>query len=97
MGCYGTSGSQVFLGWNNQVPPPPYPEQRGGSPQYEYAIVNSYNYAFVAGAFWYYMSLGYNVVGALNSISSLIYTCNFSQSPLYGWLVVWGNQNLYLP
>ena len=98
LNCYGTSGSQVFLGWTNVVPGPPYPQQAGGSPQYEYSINPNYNYANVAGMFWYYTTSGYTISQALNQIASTIYgQGNFNQTPLYGWLVAYGNINLNLP
>lgn len=94
---YGTSGIQVYLGWTNDVPDEPYPEQDGGSPQYTYGIDDNYNYANVAGCFWYYMCNGDTVDEALNTLSNLIYGVNFDQTDLYGWLVVWGNMNMELP
>jgi hypothetical protein len=96
---YGTSGSQVFLGWNDNVPDPPYPEQDGGSPQYEYEIVpDTWNYLHVAYFFWYYMCSGTTVDQALDNLAYILFGENdFVDTPLQGWLVVWGNINLYLP
>jgi len=97
LGYYGNSGTQVFLGWNDNVPPPDYPEQRGGSPQYEYAINANYNYANVAGTFWYYMCNGTTTIQALNNLCYIIYGTAFGNTPLNNWLIVWGNKNLGLP
>jgi hypothetical protein len=94
---YGGSGTQVFLGWNNNVPPLPYPEQGGGSPQYEYAINANYNYANVAGTFWSYMSNGTTIMQALNNLSYIIYGTAFGGTPLNNWLIVLGNKYLELP
>jgi len=96
--AYSTGGDQVYLGWTNQVPDPPYPEQRGGSPQYTYEIVpDTYNYANVAGSFWYYMCEGDTVFQALTHLANDIYRTSFYQTDLYGWLYVWGNADLSLP
>jgi hypothetical protein len=99
MASYSNGGTQVFLGWTDKVPPPPYPEQRGGSPQYEWWIIpQTYNYANVASMFWYYMCNGNSVATALNNIALTIYGQNlFVQTELLGWLMVWGNTNLTLP
>jgi hypothetical protein len=94
---YGWWGSQVFLGWNDNVPPPPYPEQRGGSPQYEWGINPNYNYANVAGTFWYYMCNGNTVMEALNNLCYIIYGTAFGNTDLNNWLIVWGNKYLGLP
>jgi hypothetical protein len=96
---YGASGSQVYLGWTDNVPGYPYPQQLGGSPQYEYPIniLQGYNYAQVAALFWYYMSLGYSTTAALNQVTYTLYGTTFSMTALNNWLVVYGNGNLGLP
>ena len=102
LGKYGISGSQVFLGWTNEVPNstenPDYEQPLGGSPQYEYEIVpNTYNYANVAGSFWYYMCNGDTVIEALDNLCDDIFNDEFDDTYLNDWLVVWGNKFLELP
>lgn len=99
---YDDSGTQVFLGWTNEVPEPeypapPYPEPDGGSPQYEYNITATYNYAFVAYYFWYFMCEDYSVGDSLDSLCDIIYDEDFVATDLNGWLKVWGNMDLDLP
>ncbi|MCW4017121.1 MAG: hypothetical protein NWF00_00320 [Candidatus Bathyarchaeota archaeon] len=94
---YDDAGSQVFLGWNNDVPGSPYPQQSGGSPQYDYAIDANFNYANVAGSFWYYACNSNTVIQALDSLCDDIYGDDFEYTDLHGWLIIWGNENLYLP
>ncbi len=98
LGYYGyqDSGNQVFLGWSDNTPDPPYPLD-GGSPQYEWAINANYNYANVAGTFWYYMCNGYSTAQALINLSYIIYGTSFEYTDLAMWLVVWGNVYLGLP
>jgi hypothetical protein len=99
----GTTGSQVYLGWNNSVPGVPYPQQAGGSPQFEYEIDAEDDYSNVAAAFWYYMSLydnnniPYSVADSLDLMCNGIYLTDFSNTDLDGWLIVYGNSNLGLP
>lgn len=94
---YDDTGSQVFLGWTNEVPGGDYPWE-GGSPQYEFEIVpDTYNYANVAGCFWYYMCNGYTVEEALDTLSLIIYGEHFDDTDLKDWLLVWGNWELELP
>lgn len=99
LGYYGSgdTGDQVFLGWNDNVPPPPYPQPLGGSPQYEWDINANYNYANVAGTFWYYMCNGYTTAQALINLSYIIYGTSFEYTDLAEWLIVWGNVYLGLP
>jgi hypothetical protein len=97
LGYYGNSGNQVFLGWNNNVPDPPYPEQRGGSPQYEYPINYYDDYSDVAELFWYYMCDGDTVIQALDNLCDDIFDDDFDDTYLKDWLVVWGNKYLELP
>lgn len=96
MSQYGTTGSQVFLGWNNNVPDEDYPSA-GGSPQYDYPIDANFNYANVAGSFWYYASNSNTVIQALNSLCDDIYNADFDYTDLHNWLIIWGNEELYLP
>ncbi|MDR1993049.1 MAG: hypothetical protein LBQ98_06080 [Nitrososphaerota archaeon] len=111
-GCYGlpaafthnlniplwsNSGSQVYLGWTNTVPSYPYPQQQGGSPQYEWAINSNYNYAQVAAIYYYYMGQNYATSSALNLMANTIYSTSFQNTPLGNWLEVYGNMYLGLP
>jgi hypothetical protein len=106
MGRYGTSGSQVYLGWedkanfvikwpNGTVEPHPY--GRAGSPNYEWRIDASNDYGRVAEIYWYYMSIGYTTKNALDQVSWATHYVAFDNSNLKNWLVVWGNGNLQLP
>ena len=96
---YDDYGTQVFLGWTNEVPDDEdYPQPDGGSPQFEYEIVpDVYNYANVAGCFWYFMDNGDTVAEALDNLCDIIYDLDFDQTDLHEWLVVWGNMDLDLP
>jgi hypothetical protein len=86
MNIYGTSGSQVYLGWWY------------GSPQFETTANGMWNFAQVAYLFWYAVCNGYTVQGALNYVATTVYgQTYFSQTPLNYWLVAWGNTNMYLP
>ena len=95
----GTSGSKVYLGWTNNVPPFFY--QPGGSPQYEYTIRTPpntvYNFANVAALFWMYMDQGCSAYQALINLSNTIYGKTYASSEIAGWLVIYGNVNLGLP
>jgi hypothetical protein len=94
---YNDTGSQVFLGWTNEVPGGDYPLP-GGSPQYEFEIVpDTHIYAHVAYYFWYYMTNGDTVEEALDNLCDDIYNDNFEDTDLNGWLVAWGNIDLELP
>jgi len=94
---YGTYGNQVFLGWNNNVPGGDYPAI-GGSPQYDYPIDANYNYANVAGSFWYYTCNGsQTAIQALNTLCDIFYDDYFDYTELRDWLIIWGNENLDLP
>lgn len=95
----GTTGSQVYLGWTNSVPGDPYPEQDGGSPQFEYEIDAEDDYSNVAGAFWYYMcdDDDNSVLESLDLLCDDIYGQDFADTDLNGWLIVYGNKNLELP
>jgi hypothetical protein len=91
----GSLGSQVYLGWTNNVPPNnPAP---GGAPQYEWMINYYYNYAQVAALYYYYVGQGYSTSATLNAISNIIYGTSYQNSPLANWLVLYGNMNLGLP
>ncbi|HSV49139.1 MAG TPA: hypothetical protein VLH35_02400 [Candidatus Acidoferrales bacterium] len=94
---WGSTGTQVYLGWTNNVPPYPYPEQRGGSPQYEWTINPSYNYAQVVAFYYYYMGQNYQNSAALISMATAIYGTSFQNTYLANWLDVYGNMYLRLP
>ena len=92
----GTSGNQVYLGWTNAVPKGhPLP---GGSPQYEMPINTDYNYAQVACLYYYYLDQGCSTAVALNQVAATIYgsTYIYPTSPLFGWLLYYGNGNNFL-
>jgi hypothetical protein len=95
----GSSGSQVYLGWTDKVPQYNYPLTIGGSPQYEWNINYSYNYAQVAALYYYYVGQGYSTSYALNELSKTIWgpSTSYSSSQLYDWLDYYGNGNLGLP
>ena len=61
MYAWGTSGSQVFLGWVD------------GSPQFETPAEGSYNYAHVAYLFWYHVCNGAQVDEALDNIAQTVF------------------------
>jgi hypothetical protein len=86
MSAWGGSGTQVFLGWV------------GESPQFETPAEGIYNYAHVAYYFWLYVTNGYTVEDALNTIADDIFDDgNYIDSSLCDWLIVWGNKTLTLP
>jgi hypothetical protein len=98
---YGSSGTQVFLGWANRAN---FVLWNGttlnivASPQYEWQIAaTNYNYADVAKQFWLYMCQGDTVSVALNKVSNTIYGTTFTSGDLYNWLLVYGNLNRGLP
>ena len=93
---WGTSGSQVYLGWTNNVPQYNYP-LTAGSPQYEWNINYNYNYAQVASVYYYYMGQNYATSAALISMSNMIYGTSFQNTDLGNWLEVYGNMNAKLP
>ncbi len=113
MNKYGTTGSQVYLGWTSRTYVKVYDYNIKdytnatvmggyliGSPQYEWGINPQCNYANVAGAFWYYMSQGYSVKDSLNEMSKAVYNnpnIAFTSTDLNNWLIVWGNWNMGLP
>jgi len=84
--CYGDSGDIAFLGWVN------------GSPQFETTAEGTWNYAYVAYLFWYYMCEGYTVEGALDEIADVVFgDASYLTSPLRDWLVLWGDRTMELP
>ncbi|MDR1993731.1 MAG: hypothetical protein LBQ98_09655 [Nitrososphaerota archaeon] len=97
---WGTSGSQVYLGWNNtQVSGSPLPS---GSPQYEWTLIGassaSYNYGDVAILYYGFAgSWGYSTADALIQLSYVLYGKSFADTSLAYWLVVYGNMYLGLP
>ncbi|MEM2081279.1 MAG: hypothetical protein QW744_03295 [Candidatus Bathyarchaeia archaeon] len=83
---YATSGIRVYLGWWD------------GSPQFEYTANGMWNFAHVAYLFWYFMCGGATVNEALNYIAQTVYGVQyFSQTPLWWWLIAFGNVSLTLP
>jgi hypothetical protein len=97
---WGSSGSQVYLGWTDAVPQYPYP-LTAGSPQYTWSINNNYNYAQVAAMYYYYVGQGYSTIGALNELCKTIYGTAYpyasTSCQLHYWLVYYGNGDLGLP
>ena len=93
-----SAGNQVYLGWTDQVPGSGYPLS-AGSPQYEWKINSNYNYANVAATYYYYVGQGYSTIYTMNELSSMIYGYSYSygSSPLYYWLVYYGNGGVGLP
>lgn len=86
MYTYGTTGSQVYIGWY------------GESPQFETTAMGVWNFAHVAYYFWWAACNGRTVQGAFNYIATTIYgQAYFSQTPLNYWLVALGNTGMYLP
>lgn len=89
MDYYGNSGDYVYLGW------------MGRSPQFDKYIddqATNYIYWFHF-AYWFFQRTldPYNSVkDTLQSLSWDIYNCYFEASPLYGYLVAWGNWNMHL-
>jgi len=89
---YGSSGSQVYLGWTDKNytitwvngtitytgAGTAYPHGIG-SPQYEWEINSNFKFCQVAGLYWYYMcDKGYQTQSALDSLSMDVYgTRNF--------------------
>jgi len=112
MGKYGNTGNQVYIGWNtaqfltlyNRTSQQNYNvtvmpgTTLVGSPQYEWDIDITYNFANVAGVIWSNLGDGKSVATALDDMSRLIYGEKFVEnSVLKDWLIVWGNQGLGLP
>jgi len=95
---WGSSGSQVYLGWTDEVPGGDYPLS-GGSPQYTWEIDVNYNYAMVAALYYYYVGQGYSTIYALDQLSETIYGSgyDYDSGPLYYWLLYYGNGNIGLP
>jgi len=107
---WSDSGSQVYLGWNdkqgllayNFTSQQYYTVTLGGgttvgSPQYEWGINPTYNYANVAGTYYYRMGQGDSTADALMFMSEVIYDDDFENTDLANWLVVWGNMYIELP
>jgi len=109
---WGTSGSQVYLGWYNKTDLQVYNFTTGqyhyiqilpgdpmvGSPQYEWGINPNYNYANVAATYYYRMKQGDSTAAALVQMSSIVYGhTNFENTELADWLVVYGNMYTKLP
>ncbi|MCL2134058.1 MAG: hypothetical protein FWH37_00640 [Candidatus Bathyarchaeota archaeon] len=99
---WGSSGSQVYLGWNDNVP---YGNPlSGGSPQYSWEIdptIHS-NYSQVAGLYYYYVCQGYSTAQALSMLAQTLFYTSYAYSDLSGktnsgWLVVYGNMYVGLP
>ena len=87
---YGTSGDQVYLGWNNNVPGNNYPQPRGGSPQYEWTYSSNYWYAHVSYLFWNYLCQGYTTKQALDMVAYQIHGSGytFDDTVLKNWLII---------
>lgn len=79
---WGSTGSQVYLGWTDSVPPYPYPQPLGGLPQYEWTINANYNYAQVAALYYYYMGQNYQTSAALIAMANTIYGTSFQNTYL---------------
>jgi hypothetical protein len=88
MNYYGTSGSYAYLGWN------------GTSPQFDCLIPDQAWQGWYWSHFAYYFfywAVQYNSIWAtLNELSWEIYGNNFQFTPLNGYLIVWGNRDMYL-
>ena len=107
LGYYGGTGDEVFLGWedrydfyiqwpNGTTVLSPY-NRTVGSPQYEWKMTPTNDFGRVAELYWYYMSIGYSSIDALDLVCRAIYGVRFSSSYINGWLVIWGNKNMLLP
>lgn len=96
---WGSSGSQVYLGWTDEVPQYNYPLPQGGSPQYTWNINYNYNYAQVAALYYYYVGQGYSTIDALDELSETIYGAgnDYGSVVLHDWLVYFGNRYIGLP
>ncbi len=112
MAKYGTTGAQVYLGWENKQSLLVYNFTTNqynyitnpaggsvvGSPQYEWGIKPYFDYSHIAKNFWNHMSQGDSVQEALNKLSTSIYgQTNFLNSDLKDWLIVYGNMYNRLP
>jgi hypothetical protein len=104
MGYYGTSGSQVYLGWVDRTDfyiqwPNGTQTYRPtvGSPNYEWKMAPTNDFGRLAEVYWYYMSIGYSSNDALTQATLAIYGVNFGSSYINGCLVIWGNKNMGLP
>lgn len=104
------SGDQVYLGWYDKQPLWAYnfTSQQYyqvtinggtlvGSPQYEWGINPNYNYANVAGTYYYRMGQGDSTVEALIEMAYIVYGNDFQYTNLANWLVVWGDMYTALP
>ena|GEM_PF-903766 len=108
---WGTSGTQVYLGWNNKVGLQVYNITTGqynpiyikpnvsevGSPQYEWGIKPGYNYSDVAILYYQRLGQGDTTADALIYVANTIWGTTFAQTPLNNWLVVYGNMYVALP
>jgi hypothetical protein len=91
MVLYGQdNGYNVFLGWQD------------GSPAFVTIIDQQYPWGYWQYAHWVYlffaaMSWGWTVEGALNYACNIIYSQDFTCTPLYYWLKVWGCEDICWP
>ena len=107
---YGSSGSQVYLGWTDKNytitwvngtktytgAGTAYPHGIG-SPQYEWVINSSFKFCQVAGLYWYNMGYGYQTEYALYKMAKTIYGTDFYSTELNNWLIGYGNMWVELP
>ena len=89
MDYYGDSGDYVYLGWI------------WASPQFDctipYQYQQGYYYWFHFAYFFFnWMTYGASVMSTLQDLSWEIYNTYFENSPLYDYLVVWGNGDMTL-
>jgi hypothetical protein len=109
---WGTSGSQVYLGWYNKenllawdfdngqyyTVYNIWDEPKVGSPQYEWGIDPNFNYAQVACMYYYYLGQGYTTAQALVALAPILFNDkSYESSTLSGWLVAYGNMYVGLP
>lgn len=99
---WGTTGNQVYLGWTNEVPKTEYPLPLGGSPQYEWLLGHgagvSDKYGDIPLLYYYFAcTLGYSSVDALVALGYVLYSQSYQDTPLGGWLEIYGNRNVGLP
>ncbi len=97
MVLYGQdTGYNVFVGWYQGS------QYSGGSPQFEYVISEQFpnydwQYAHWAYLFFEAMSWGWTVEGAKNYACNTIFSADFTSTPLYYWLIVWGCEDICWP
>jgi hypothetical protein len=87
MDYYGTSGDYVYLGFT------------GTSPQFDSLMPSAYGewYWFHLAYFFFDIATQHNsIIATLNYLSWEIYGTSFTGTPLYNYLIIWGNQNMYL-